>query len=320
MIEPLLQPDNNCLTMFPIKHKDIWDLYKRSVDCFWKAEDIDLSKDYVDWLKLSNDERHFIKMVLGFFAASDGIIIENMVSRFMVEMKNSQIRAIYSFQTFMENVHSETYSLLIDTYIKDTLEKEKLFNAIENFPCIKLKAEWASKWIADEESSFATRLVAFAIVEGLFFSSSFASIFWLKQKNILPGLCLSNEYISRDESIHVETAIMIYGMINEKVSEEKFIAMMKSAVEIEIDFVTQAIPVRLIGMHSGLMSKYICFVADRLCLQLGHSKIYNEKNPFNFMEKISLESKSNMFEKRISEYSLANKFKEKDTFDLNGTF
>jgi ribonucleoside-diphosphate reductase subunit M2 len=219
--------------MFPIKHNDVWELYQKSVDSFWKAEDVDLSKDLYDWKKLTDDEQNFIKMVLAFFAASDGIIIENLAQRFMVEIQSAEIRAFYAFQNFMENIHSQMYSLLIDTYIQDPDEKMKLFHAVEHYPCIKKKSEWARKWISDGRSSFATRLLGFAIVEGIFFSSSFASIFWIKRKNILPGLCLSNEYISRDEGLHVEHAVLLYRKLKRKVSKKKFIEIMKDAVDIE---------------------------------------------------------------------------------------
>ena len=315
-VEPLLRVNENRLVMFPIQHTDVWDLYKKSVDSFWKAEDIDLSRDYSDWVKMTPDEQHFIKMVLAFFAASDGIIIENLVSRFMTEIQSSEIRAFYAFQNFMENVHSETYSLLIDTYIKDSDEKHRMFNAIENFPCIKKKTDWALKWISDDTSNFATRLLAFSVVEGLFFSSSFASIFWVKQKNVLPGLCLSNEYISRDESLHVTHAVMLYGKLEKRVSKERFIDIMREAVDIEIEFITEAIPCRLIGMNSKSMILYIKFVADRLALQLGYDKIYGVKNPLDFMDMISLDLKTNMFEARISSYSLACKEKDDDIFDF----
>ena len=314
--EPLLTPNQNRLVVFPIQHTDVWDLYKKAVDSFWKAEDIDLSRDYADWIKMTPDEQHFIKMVLAFFAASDGIIIENLVSRFMVEIQSSEIRAFYAFQNFIENVHSETYSLLIDTYIKDSGEKNRMFNAIENFPCIKKKTDWALKWISDSETNFATRLLSFAIVEGLFFSSSFAAIFWIKQKNILPGLCLSNEYISRDESLHVAHAVMLYGKLQRRVSKKRFVEIMREAVDIEIEFITEAIPCRLIGMNSKSMILYIKFVADRLALQLGYDKIYGVNNPLDFMEKISLDLKTNMFEARISSYSLANKESKDEAFDF----
>jgi ribonucleoside-diphosphate reductase subunit M2 len=319
-IEPLLLPDENRFVMFPIKHNDVWELYQKSVDSFWKAEDVDLSKDLYDWKKLTDDEQNFIKMVLAFFAASDGIIIENLAQRFMVEIQSAEIRAFYAFQNFMENIHSQMYSLLIDTYIQDPDEKMKLFHAVEHYPCIKKKSEWARKWISDGRSSFATRLLGFAIVEGIFFSSSFASIFWIKRKNILPGLCLSNEYISRDEGLHVEHAVLLYRKLKRKVSKKKFIEIMKDAVDIEIEFITVAIPCRMIGMNADLMIEYIKYVCDRLCLQLGYEKIYGAKNSFDFMEFISLESKTSFFEKRVSDYSLSNKNITSDVFDLNADF
>ena len=319
-IEPLLLPDENRFVMFPIKHNDVWELYQKSVDSFWKAEDVDLSKDLYDWKKLSDDEQNFIKMVLAFFAASDGIIIENLAQRFMVEIHSAEIRAFYAFQNFMENIHSQMYSLLIDTYIQDPDEKMNLFHAVEHYPCIKKKADWARKWISDGRSSFATRLLGFAIVEGIFFSSSFASIFWIKRKNILPGLCLSNEYISRDEGLHVEHAVLLYRKLKRKVSKKKFIEIMKDAVDIEIEFITVAIPCRMIGMNADLMIEYIKFVCDRLCLQLGYEKIYGAKNSFDFMEFISLESKTSFFEKRVSDYSLSNKNISSDVFEFNADF
>jgi ribonucleoside-diphosphate reductase subunit M2 len=319
-IEPLLIPDENRFVMFPIKHDDVWDLYKRSVDSFWKVEDVDLSKDLGDWKKLNDDEKNFIKMVLAFFAASDGVIVENLALRFMGEIQAPEVRAFYAFQNFMENVHSEQYSLLIDTYVDDPEEKMKLFHAVENYPCIKKKSDWARKWISDGRSSFATRLIAFAIVEGVYFSSSFASIFWLKRKNILPGLCLSNEYISRDEGIHVDHAVMLYKKLKRKVSKRRFTEIMKEAVDIEIEFITEAIPCRMIGMNSDLMIQYIKFVADRLSLQLGYDKIYNAANPFDFMTFISIEKKTNFFEHRVSEYALANKKVDDDVFDFNAAF
>ena len=319
-IEPLLQPDENRFVMFPIKHDDVWELYQKSVDSFWKPEDIDLSKDVGDWKKLSEDEQNFIKMVLAFFAASDGVIVENLALRFMTEIQAPEIRAFYAFQNFMENIHSQTYSLLIDTYITDTDEKMKLLHAVEHYPCIKKKSDWARKWISDNRSSFGTRLLAFAIVEGLFFSSSFASIFWIKRKNILPGLCLSNEYISRDESLHVDHAVMLYKKLKRRVPNKRFVEIMKEAVEIEIDFITVSIPCRMIGMNADLMIQYIKFCANRLCLLMGYNKIYEATNPFAFMEHISLDLKTNMFEARISSYSLADKTREADCFDMNADF
>lgn len=319
-VEPLLQPDENRFVMFPIQHHDVWDLYKRSVDSFWKVEDVDLSKDLADWKRLTDDERNFIKMVLAFFAASDGVIVENLALRFMSEVQSSEVRAFYAFQNFMETIHSEQYSLLIETYIDDAEEKARLFNAVENFPCIKKKSDWARKWISDGRSSFSTRLLAFAIVEGVYFSSSFAAIFWLKRKNILPGLCLSNEYISRDEGLHVEHAVMLYSKLKRKVSKKRFVEIMRDAVDIEIEFITVSIPCRMIGMNANFMIQYIQFVADRLALQLGYDKIYGTQNPFDFMEHISVQKKTNFFEHRVSEYALANKKCEGDLFDCDAEF
>ena len=319
-LEPLLQPDENRFVMFPIRHDDVWDLYQKSVDSFWKAEDIDFSKDLTDWKKLSEDEQNFIKMVLAFFAASDGVIVENLALRFMGEIQAPEIRAFYAFQNFMENVHSQTYSLMIDTYIQDPEEKMRLLHAVEHYPCIKKKSDWARKWISDGRSSFATRLLAFAIVEGVYFSSSFASIFWLKRKNVLPGLCLSNEYISRDESMHVDHAVLLYKKLKRKVPKKRFVEIMKEAVAIEIDFITVSIPCRMIGMNSDLMCDYVKFVADRLALMMGYDKIYGCANPFDFMEHISIQKKTNFFEHRVSDYALANKKMDGDVFDLNADF
>jgi ribonucleoside-diphosphate reductase subunit M2 len=319
-VEDILKPDEGRYTMFPIKYHDVWELYQKSVDCMWTHHDIDLSKDLKDWKKLNNDEQHFIKMILAFFSSSDGLIIDNLGQRFMNEVQISEIKAFYAFQNFMENVHSTTYSLLIETYIQDPIEKDKLFNATQNFPSIKKKSDWAKKWINDNRSHFNLRLIAFAIIEGLFFSSSFAAIFWIKQRNILPGLCLSNEYISRDEGLHVEHAVLLYSKLKKRVPKKKFIEIMKEAVLLEIDFIVNAVPCRLIGMNSDLMTEYIKFVADRLCLQLGYDKIYNANNPFAFMELISIEKKTNFFEHRVSEYALANKTKDDNIFDMNCDF
>ena len=318
--EPLLAPDDNRFVMFPIKHNDIWEMYKKQIDCFWRAEEIDLSKDLTNWESLNADERHFISMILAFFAASDGIVLENLASRFMSEIQVSEARAFYGFQIAMENVHSETYSLLIETYIKDKEEKSKLFNAIEHFPCIKKKSDWAQKWIHDNRSSFATRLVAFACVEGIFFSGAFCSIYWLKKRGLMPGLTFSNELISRDEALHCEFAILLYSKLLKKIDKARIHELIKEAVDIETEFICEALPCRLIGMNSEMMSQYIRFVADRLCVQLGYKKIYNVSNPFDFMELISLEGKTNMFERKISEYSLANKTQTNDAFSLNEDF
>ena len=317
--EPLLVPDDNRFVMFPIKHNDIWEMYKKQIDCFWRAEEIDLSKDLTNWESLNADERHFISMILAFFAASDGIVLENLASRFMSEIQVSEARAFYGFQIAMENIHSETYSLLIETYIKDKDEKSKLFNAIEHFPCIKKKSDWAQKWIHDNRSSFATRLVAFACVEGIFFSGAFCSIYWLKKRGLMPGLTFSNELISRDEALHCEFAILLYSKLLKKIDKVRIHELIKEAVDIETEFICEALPCRLIGMNSEMMSQYIRFVADRLCVQLGYKKIYNVSNPFDFMELISLEGKTNFFEKRNDSYALANK-KSDDAFDFNGEF
>ena len=317
--EPLLVPDDNRFVMFPIKHNDIWEMYKKQIDCFWRAEEIDLSKDLTNWESLNADERHFISMILAFFAASDGIVLENLASRFMSEIQVSEARAFYGFQIAMENIHSETYSLLIETYIKDKEEKHKLFNAIEHFPCIKKKSDWAQKWIHDNRSSFATRLVAFACVEGIFFSGAFCSIYWLKKRGLMPGLTFSNELISRDEALHCEFAILLYNKLLKKIDKARIHELIKEAVDIEIEFICEALPCRLIGMNSELMSQYIKFVADRLCVQLGYKKIYNVSNPFDFMELISLEGKTNFFERKVGEYSLANK-KSEDAFIFSEEF
>ena len=306
-IEPLLAPDDNRFVMFPIKYQDIWEMYKKQVDCFWRAEEIDLTKDLTYWESLNQDERYFISMILAFFAASDGIVLENLASRFMNEVQVSEARAFYGFQIAMENIHSHTYSLLIETYIKDTAEKDKLFNAITSFPCIKKKSDWAQKWIHDNRSSFATRLVAFACVEGIFFSGSFCSIYWLKKRGLMPGLTFSNELISRDEALHCEFAILLYSKLMKKLDKARIHEIIKDAVEIETEFICDALPCKLIGMNSDLMTQYIQFVADRLCVQLGYKKIFNMANPFPWMELISLEAKSNFFEKRSDAYALANK-------------
>jgi ribonucleoside-diphosphate reductase subunit M2 len=306
--------------MFPIQDQDIWKMYKKQVDCFWRAEEIDLSKDGVHWESLETDERYFISMILAFFAASDGIVLENLAMRFMSDVQISEARAFYGFQIAMENIHSETYSLLIESYIKNAEEKNKLFHAIEHFPCIKKKSDWAQKWIHDNRSSFATRLVAFACVEGIFFSGAFCSIYWLKKRGLMPGLTFSNELISRDEALHTEFAVLLYNKLQKKMTKARIHEIIKEAVEIETEFICEALPCRLIGMNSQLMTQYIQFVADRLCLQLGYDKIYNVANPFDFMELISLESKTNFFEKRVDSYALAEKTKADDVFDFNADF
>ena len=321
-IEPLLQEDDNRFVMFPIQDQSIWDMYKKSIDCFWRAEEIDLSKDKACFESLTVDEKYFISMILAFFAASDGIVIENLGMRFMSEIQLSEARAFYGFQIAMENIHSEVYSLLIDTYIKEKSEKAKLFNALNEFPCIKKKADWAIKWINDKRSSFATRLVAFACVEGIFFSGAFCSIFWLKKRGLMPGLCFSNELISRDEALHTEFAILLYSKLKKKIRKDKLTEIIREAVDIEKEFITSALPCRLIGMNATSMSMYIEFIADRLIVQLGGEKIYETSNPFDWMERISIEGKTNFFEKRVGEYALANKeiSENDDIFELNGAF
>jgi len=318
--EILLKEDDNRYVMFPIVDQDIWKMYKKQVDCFWRAEEIDLSKDLDQWNKLSGDEQYFISMILAFFAASDGIVLENLGMRFMSEVQMSEARAFYGFQIAMENIHSETYSLMIESLIKDEKEKNKLFEAMRNFSCIKKKADWAIKWINDKDSDFATRLVAFACVEGIFFSGSFCSIFWLKKRGMMPGLTFSNELISRDEALHTEFAVLLYSKMNSKLDKSKIESIIKESVEIEKEFICDALPCRLIGMNSDLMSKYIEFVADRLIVQLGYEKIYNTPNPFSFMEMISVEGKTNFFEKRVSDYALTNKEKDETVFDFDAEF
>ena len=313
--EPLLTPDDSRFVMFPIQDEEVWNMYKKQVDCFWRAEEVDLSKDLTHWNNLLNkDEKHFITMILAFFAASDGIVLENLGVRFMTEVQSAEARAFYGFQIAMENIHSQMYSQLIETYVQDREEKSKMFNALENFECIKKKADWAKKWIADNRSSFATRLVAFACVEGIFFSGAFCSIFWLKKRGLLPGLTFSNELISRDEALHTEFAVLLYKKLLKKINKNRIVEIIKEAVEIEKEFITEALPCRLIGMNSNLMSTYIEFIADRLSVQLGYEKIYNSANPFDFMELISVESKTNFFEKRVSEYALADKKKDDNIF------
>ena len=319
-LEPLLTPDENRFVMFPIKYEDIWSMYQKQVDCFWRPEEIDLSKDSSHWDALNKDEQYFISMILAFFAASDGIVLENLAQRFMSDVQVSEARAFYGFQIAMENIHSNTYSNLIETYIKDKEEKSKLFNAISNYPCIKKKSDWAQKWIHDNRSSFATRLVAFACVEGIFFSGAFCSIFWLKKRGLMPGLTFSNELISRDEALHCEFAILLYSKLIKKMDKNRIHDIIKEAVEIEIEFICEALPCRLIGMNSQLMTQYIKFVADRLSVQLGYKKIYNVTNPFDFMELISLQNKVNFFEKRVSDYALADKTQSSEDFAFTDDF
>jgi len=319
-IEQLLRPDKSRYVMFPIKYNDVWEMYKKQIDCFWIVNEVDLSKDLMDWEKLNEDEKHFISMVLAFFAASDGIVQENLAVRFMNDVQVAECRAFYGYQIAMENIHSEMYSTLIDTYIKDNVQRDMLFNALEHYPCIAKKGDWARRWIEDKNSSFATRLVAFAVVEGIFFSSSFASIYWIKKRGLMPGLTFSNALISRDESLHTDFAVLLYSKLQRKLSQENIKAIVKEAVEIEKEFITEAIPCRMIGMNAKLMIQYIEFVADRLVVQLGYEKIYESTNPFDFMELISIESKVNFFERTNSEYALANKTADSNVFELNADF
>jgi ribonucleoside-diphosphate reductase subunit M2 len=319
MSDPILTPDNSRFVLFPIHYDDMWSLYKKQVDLFWRAEEIDLSKDFNDWVKLSADEQHFISMVLAFFAGSDGIVMENLAGKFMTDVGIAEARAFYSFQIAMEQIHSQTYSVLIDTYIKDGAKKDELFNAIDNFPCIQKKADWAKKYI-DCSCPFETRLVAFACVEGIFFSGAFCSIFWLKKRGLLNGLCFSNELISRDEALHCEFAILLYSKLQTKMKPALFEKLIREAVDIELEFICEALPCRLLGMNCDMMKEYVKFVADRLCIQLGYDKPYNAVNPFSWMELISLEGKTNFFEKRVADYSLADKTKCDGDFDMTAEF
>ena len=301
-MEHILKENKDRFVMFPLRYHDIWDMYKKAEHSFWTAEEIDLAQDLTDWNeRLNDDERHYIKMVLAFFAASDGIVNENLAENFLKEVQYPEAKSFYGFQIAMENVHSETYSLLIDTYIKNSEEKDKLFHAIDNFPSIMKKADWALKWINSD--SFAERLIAFAAVEGIFFSGSFCSIFWLKKRGLMPGLTFSNELISRDEGLHCEFACLLHNRyIQDKVSSERITQIIVEAVDIEKEFISESLPVSLIGMNSKLMSQYIEFVADFWLSELGCSKVYNSENPFDFMEMLSLQSKTNFFEKKVAEY------------------
>jgi ribonucleoside-diphosphate reductase beta chain len=309
--EPLLVENKNRFVLFPIQHNDIWKMYKQAEASFWTAEEIDLAQDLGHWAALNDGERHFISHVLAFFAASDGIVNENLGANFFNEVQFPEAKCFYGFQIMMENIHSETYSLLIDTYIKDPKEKHNLFHAIETVPCVTRKADWALKWINSE--NFAERLVAFAAVEGIFFSGSFCSIFWLKKRGLMPGLTFSNELISRDEGLHCDFACLLYTQyLNGKLPKERVYEIIKDAVSIEQEFVSDALPVNLIGMNAKLMTEYIEFVADRLLVALGYPKIYNSNNPFDFMEMISLQGKTNFFEKRVAEYQKAGVMSEKE--------
>jgi ribonucleoside-diphosphate reductase beta chain len=320
--EPLLEENSGRFVIFPIQHDDIWQFYKKTEASFWTAEEIDLHQDNTDWdAKLNDDERHFIKHVLAFFAASDGIVNENLAENMVNQVQYTEAKFFYGFQIMMENIHSETYSLLIDTYIKDNKEKDYLFNAVENLECVKKKADWALRWI--DEGSFTENLIAFAAVEGIFFSGSFCAIFWLKKRGLMPGLTFSNELISRDEGMHCDFACLLYNNhINNKLTKETINKIIVDAVEIEKEFVSDAIPVRLIGMNAELMCQYIEFCADRLLETLGNPKVYNAENPFPWMEMISLQGKTNFFEKRVGDYQKAGVTadREKQVFSIDEDF
>jgi ribonucleoside-diphosphate reductase beta chain len=319
--ESILQENPNRFVLFPIEHHDIWQMYKQQQACIWTAEEIDLAQDLNDWRnKLTDDERYFIKNVLAFFAASDGIVNENLAENFVSEVQYTEAKFFYGFQIMMENIHSETYSLLIDTYIQDPAEKDMLFHAIDTIPAVKKKAEWALKWI--DSPHFQERLVAFAAVEGIFFSGSFCSIFWLKKRGLMPGLSFSNELISRDEGMHTDFAVMLHNNhLANKVPEARIKEIIMSALEIEKEFITESLPIRLIGMNSDLMKQYLEFVADRLLMDLGCSRVYNSENPFDFMANISLQGKTNFFEKRVGEYQKSGVMnKSEDSFDFDTDF
>ena len=317
--EMLLSEDEHRLVLYPIRHHDIWNMYKKQQAAFWTAEEIDFSRDYSHWIKLTDNEQHFIKYVLAFFAASDGIVNLNLLERFTNEVKVLEAQVAYTWQAMIENIHSEVYSLMIDTYIKEPKEKKTLLNAIQHIPCITEKADWTMKWIKSS-ASFATRLVAFAIVEGIFFSGSFCAIYWLKERNLLPGLTLSNEFIARDEGMHCDFACLLYSKLKNKLSENKIHQIVKEAVNIEIKFITESLPCNLIGMNSTLMIEYIKFVADRLVKQLQYKPIYKVTNPFQFMDTIGMESKSNFFENRVSQYQKPNVLSGTSEFKITDDF
>lgn len=320
--EPLLTHNEDRFVIFPIQHSDLWKKYKDHIAVFWTPEEIDLSKDMKDWERLNDGERHFIKNILGFFAGSDGIVMENLATRFTREVQFPEAKFFYACQNLMEAVHSETYSLLIDTYISDKQEKLDILKAIQTIPCVEKKAEWALSWIDNKEADFGTRLIGFAAVEGIFFSGAFCAIFWLKQRGLMPGLTLSNEFIARDEGLHTEFACLLYSKIVNRLTKQKAQKIIREAVKIEKHFITKSLPCELIGMNAKLMSQYIEFVADRLLLQLGYPKAYNAQNPFDFMERISLENKDNFFEKRTSTYAMAGigKNQEEMSFSMDAAF
>mmetsp|Transcript_69064 Transcript_69064/g.101185 ORF Transcript_69064/g.101185 Transcript_69064/m.101185 type:complete len:336 (+) Transcript_69064:739-1746(+) len=322
--DPILAPNSQRFVLFPIKYHQVWEMYKKHEASFWTVEEVDLSQDMTHWEKLNDNERYFIKHILAFFAASDGIVNENLATNFIDEVQIPEARCFYGFQLAMENIHSEMYSLLIDTYVKDPTEKDQLFHAMESFPAVMDKAQWALDWMT-EKSTFAKRIVAFAAVEGIFFSGSFCAIFWLKKRGLMPGLCFSNELISRDEGLHTDFACLIYSLLEDKLSHEEVQEIITGAVASEKKFVTEALPVDLIGMNKELMTQYIEFVADRLLVALGAPKVYNVQNPFEWMDMISLQGKTNFFEKRVGDYQKAGVMSAADgqgghAFDLEADF
>ncbi len=319
--EILLSEEEKRYVIFPIKYPKVWEMYKKAEANFWTTEELDLSKDIKDFDKLTDKEKYFIENILAFFAASDGIVNENLVERFCNEVQILEAKFFYGFQISMENIHSETYSLLIDTYVKDKVKKDILFNATEKIPSVQKKAEWTMKWINDKDSDFGKRVIAFAAVEGIFFSGSFCSIFWLKKRGLMPGLCHSNELISRDEGLHTEFAVLLYSMLKNKPSEETIVSIIKEAVVLEKEFITESLPCDLIGMNKELMKQYIEYVSDRLLLMLGLKKVYNASNPFEWMELISIQGKTNFFEKRVGEYSnIAASDSKDNVFSLDDDF
>jgi ribonucleoside-diphosphate reductase subunit M2 len=318
--DPLLEENPDRFVVFPIKHPKVWEMYKKAMASFWTADEVDLTKDVQQWPKLTENERYFIKHVLSFFAASDGIVNENLVERFMAEVQMTEARCFLGFQVMMENIHGEMYSQLLDTLITDSEERLKCLRAIEHFPAIKRKADWALKWCKDKRSSFGTRVVAFVAVEGLFFSGSFCAIFWLKKRGLLPGVSFANELISRDEGMHTDFGCMMHSLLKNKPSKAKIYEIFRDAVAIEKEFITESLPCRMVGMNSNMMSQYIEFVADRLLTQLGHPKIYNVSNPFPWMEMISMDGKTNFFERRVGDYSKTVDNKTESSFDLSAAF
>ncbi len=318
--EMLLQKNESRYVLFPIVHHDIFEMYKKAESTFWRADEIDLAKDMSDWEQLNENEQNFIKNVIGFFAGSDGIVMENLAQRFLREIEIPEIRNFYSYQIYNEAVHSLTYSLLIDTYVRDKEEKHRILNSIQTIPCVSQKAQWAQQWIENKDVSFATRLVGFAIVEGIFFSGSFCAIYWLKKRGLMPGLTFSNELISKDEGLHCEFATLLYSKIQNRISQSQIHNMIRGAVDIEKEFVCDSIPVRLLGMNADSMCQYIEFVADRLLVQLGYEKFYKVENPFDWMELISLRPKSNFFEVRVGEYVKSNVNENSDVYEISDDF